>query len=135
MPLLLLLLMLLAPPGLLHADNPDWVSSFVAAAGQRFEAELAAGQVDAPRLLLRLFACLSRASVLHHADVVGLLQRLVEVAHSLAASGGGYRRYELCVQGCGRMNVCCSCLLCISQPCRNCIILITRSIKMQLLPV
>jgi hypothetical protein len=77
----------LYPPGLLHGENPDWVGSFVAAAGQRFEVELAAGQADGPRLLLRLFACLSRASVLHHADVVGLLQRLVEMAHSLAVAG------------------------------------------------
>jgi hypothetical protein len=84
---MLLSLLLLVPPGLLHGESPDWVGSFVAAAGQRFEAELAAGQVDGPRLLLRLFACLSRACVLHHADVVGLMQRLVEVAHSLAASG------------------------------------------------
>jgi hypothetical protein len=89
--LLLLLLLLLVPAfsaGLLHGENPDWVTSFVAAAGQRFESELAAGQVDGPRLLLRLFACLSRASVLHHADVLGLLQRLVEAAASLAAAGG-----------------------------------------------
>ncbi|KAF6253367.1 armadillo-type protein [Scenedesmus sp. NREL 46B-D3] len=73
--------------GLLHGENPDWVNGFVAAAGQRFESELAAGRVDGPRLLLRLFACLSRASVLHHADVVGLLQRLLEAAHSLATAG------------------------------------------------
>jgi hypothetical protein len=83
-------------PGLLHGENPDWVTSFVAAAGQRFESELAAGQVDGPRLLLRLFACLSRASVLHHADVLGLLQRLVDVAAGLAAAGGAHMWLRCC---------------------------------------
>lgn len=81
-----------AAPGLLHSENPDWVGEFIAAGGRRFEAELAAGDVDGPRLLLRFFACLSLTKVLHHADVLGLLQRLVEVAQQHAAAGECVRR-------------------------------------------
>eukprot|EP00775_Hariotina_reticulata_P013002 gene13002-13131_t len=73
--------------GLLHSENPDWVSSFVTVAGQRFASELAAGEVDGPRVLLRLFSCLTLTSVLHPADVLGLMERLLEVAQAHAAAG------------------------------------------------
>jgi len=75
-------------PGLLHSETRDWVGSFVTVAGQRFASELAAGSVDRPRLLLRLFSCLTLTSVLHPADVLGLMERLTEVAQAHAAAGG-----------------------------------------------
>jgi hypothetical protein len=78
--------------GLLHSQDPDWVTSFVTAAGQRFAAELAAGSVDSSRVLLRLFSCLTLTSVLHPADVLGLMERLTEVAAAAAAAGGARRR-------------------------------------------
>eukprot|EP00878_Enallax_costatus_P027800 GHUV01029957.1.p1 GENE.GHUV01029957.1~~GHUV01029957.1.p1 ORF type:complete len:695 (+),score=274.57 GHUV01029957.1:1025-3109(+) len=73
--------------GLLHGENPDWVSSFIGAAGQRFERELQAGEVVGPRLLLRLFACLTHTSVLHSNDVLGLMERTVDVAMKQATAG------------------------------------------------
>lgn len=75
------------PAGLLNSENPDWVSSFIAAAGQRYEQELQAGEVVGPRLLLRLFACLTHTSVLHPTDVLGLMERTVDVALKQAATG------------------------------------------------
>lgn len=72
----------------MNAENPDWISTFVAAAGQRFEQELQAGEVVGPRLLLRLFACLTHAAVLHPNDVLGLMERTVDVAMSQVAAGG-----------------------------------------------
>lgn len=68
------------------------MSSFVTVAGQRFASELAAGEVDGPRVLLRLFSCLTLTSVLHPADVLGLMERLLEVAQAHAAAGGDRRR-------------------------------------------
>jgi len=72
------------------------VTSFVTAAGQRFAAELAAGSLDRSRVLLRLFSCLTLTSVLHPADVLGLMERLTEVAAAAAAAGEARRR---CVRG------------------------------------
>lgn len=83
---------LLPPPrsahtGLLHVEKPDWVAEFVTAAGQRFATDLAAGNVDGPRLLLRLFACLAGTAVLHAPDVLVLVERLVDVARGAASAG------------------------------------------------
>eukprot|EP00879_Flechtneria_rotunda_P004302 GHRR01004551.1.p1 GENE.GHRR01004551.1~~GHRR01004551.1.p1 ORF type:complete len:331 (+),score=100.15 GHRR01004551.1:122-994(+) len=73
--------------GLLHSENPDWVAALLSDAGKRFESELAAGDVRGPRLLLRLFSCLTGTSVLHSADVLGLMERVLEVAQAQATAG------------------------------------------------
>jgi hypothetical protein len=78
---------------MLHAEaereeERDWVAGLINAAGARFAAELAAGAVDGPRLLLRFFGSLVCTRVLHPADVLGLMARVLEVAQAQAAAGG-----------------------------------------------
>lgn len=84
------------------------MSSFIAAAGQRYEQELQAGEVAGPRILLRLFACLTHTAVLHPTDVLALMERTVEVAIKQATSGAGIlaATQSALKQLCGRLGTC-----------------------------
>lgn len=73
--------------GMVNVDDPDWVKGLTEAAGNTFAQQLAEGQVNGPRLLLRFFAALTHASVLLPADVLSLMERIMEVAQAHAAAG------------------------------------------------
>lgn len=72
---------------MVNVDEPDWVKLVVEAAGNAFAQQLCEGQANRPRLLLRWFAALTRSSVLLPADVLSLMERLLEVAQGHASAG------------------------------------------------
>lgn len=69
-------------------EEADWVKSFAEAAGNALTQQLAAGEVNGLRLLLRFFASLTHTAVLLPADVLSLMERLMEVANAHVAAGG-----------------------------------------------
>jgi hypothetical protein len=73
---------------MVNVEEAEWVKGFVEAAGNAFAQQLADGQVNGPRLLLRFFAGLTHTSVLLPADVLSLMAQLLEVAAAQAAAGG-----------------------------------------------
>lgn len=72
------------------------MTSLLEAAGSTFAQQLAGGSVSGPRLLLRFFACLAHSAVLLPADVLSLMERLMEVAQGQVDAGrwGRGRRGE-----------------------------------------
>lgn len=75
------------PAGMVNVEEAEWVKTFTEAAGDTFAQQLAAGDVNGPRLLLRFFASLTHTSVLLPADVLSLMERLVEVAQAHVTAG------------------------------------------------
>jgi hypothetical protein len=75
--------------GMVNVEEAEWVKGLTEAAGAAFAQQLAEGQVKGPRLLLRFFAALTRTSVLLPADVLSLMEQMLEVAQSHAAAGEG----------------------------------------------
>lgn len=72
---------------MVNVEEADWVKSFAEAAGNALAQQLAAGEVNGPRLLLRFFASLTHTAVLLPADVLSLMERLMEVANAHVAAG------------------------------------------------
>lgn len=73
--------------GMVNVEDAEWVKGLMEAAGNTFAQQLADGQVNGPRLLLRFFAALTHTSVLLPADVLSLMERIMEVAQAQAAAG------------------------------------------------
>jgi hypothetical protein len=74
---------------MVNVEEAEWVKGLTEAAGTAFAQQLAEGQVKGPRLLLRFFAALTCSSVLLPADVLSLMEQMLEVAQSHAAAGKG----------------------------------------------
>ena len=73
--------------GLLNADDSTFVSKLLEQATQRFGEALAAADKNSPRLLLRFFAALVPANVLHPSSVLSALCSIVDAALGAAAAG------------------------------------------------
>lgn len=84
---------------MVNVEEAEWVKGLTEAAGNAFAQQLSEGVVNGPRLLLRFFAALTHTSVLLPADVLSLMERVLEVAQAQAAAGG---------QGEGRVAELCS---------------------------
>ncbi|KAK9846278.1 hypothetical protein WJX81_000837 [Elliptochloris bilobata] len=74
--------------GLLNTDNPQFVAELVALAQAEFNEAVAAPDRHKARMLLRLFAALVVANVLHPSSVVAALQQVVDAAIAVAEAGG-----------------------------------------------
>jgi len=73
--------------GLLNSDDPDFTAALIQLASDQFNAALMAGDKNRARLLLRFFAALVVANVLHASSVLAALLSLVEAASATAAAG------------------------------------------------
>ena len=74
--------------GLLNADDSTFVTKLLEQATQRFSEALAAADKNSPRLLLRFFAALVPANVLHPSSVLNALCSIVDAALEAAEAGG-----------------------------------------------
>jgi hypothetical protein len=83
----LLLHLLVWVPGLLNTDDQDFTTALIQLASEQFNVALAAGDKNRARLLLRFFAALVMANVLHASSVLAALLSVVEAASSIAAAG------------------------------------------------
>jgi hypothetical protein len=72
---------------MVNVEDTEWVKGLMEAAGNTFAQQLDEGQVNGPRLLLRFFAALTHTSVLLPADVLSLMERIMEVAQGQSAAG------------------------------------------------
>ena len=73
--------------GLLNADDGVFVEKLLELAARRFDQALASADRNSPRLLLRLFAALVPANVLHPSSVLNSLCGIVDVALEAARAG------------------------------------------------
>ena len=73
--------------GLLNADDSSFVEKLLEQAAQRFDQALASADRDGPRLLLRIFAALVPANVLHPSSVLNSLCSIVDAALEAASAG------------------------------------------------
>lgn len=73
--------------GLLNADDSTFVEKLLEEATQRFGEALAAADKNSPRLLLRFFAALVPAYVLHPSSVLNALCSIVDAALEAAEAG------------------------------------------------
>ena len=73
--------------GLLNTENPQFVAELVALAQAEFNTAVAAPDRHKARMLLRLFAALVVANVLHPSSVVAALQQVIDAAIASAEAG------------------------------------------------
>ncbi|EIE25257.1 ARM repeat-containing protein [Coccomyxa subellipsoidea C-169] len=75
--------------GLLNTDDQDFTTDLIQSANEQFNVVLAAGDKNRARLLLRFFAALVVANVLHASSVLAALLSVVDAASAIASAGGG----------------------------------------------
>lgn len=73
--------------GLLNADDGRFVGKLLEQAARRFDQALASADRNSPRLLLRFFAALVPANVLHPSSVLNSLCSIVDAALEAATAG------------------------------------------------
>jgi len=73
--------------GLLNTENREFVAELVALAQRELSAAVAAPDRHKARMLLRLFAALVVANVLHPSSVVAGLQQVVDTAVAVVEGG------------------------------------------------
>ena len=73
--------------GLLNADDSRFAEKLLEQAARRFDQALASADRNSPRLLLRFFAALVPANVLHPSSVLNSLCSIVDAALEAARAG------------------------------------------------
>ena len=73
--------------GLLNADNNDFVAGIIQTASGDFDRSLAAADTNRCRMLLRFFAALAGANVLHATSVLAAFQSIVDAASTFLETG------------------------------------------------
>ena len=73
--------------GLLNADDSNFTEKLLEQAAKRFDQALASADKHAPRLLMRFFAALVPANVVHPSSVLNSLCSIVDAALEAASAG------------------------------------------------